>query len=136
MDQQTRGISNAHGSLVVAPDSEDTTVAVKNESEPFTRIDVDEAKEMIDAGGVQVIDSREMHEHMDGHVPGSLQIQHMATLSRADDLSKDQPILFICKSGQRSAVAAEFAAALGLTDLYNVEGGHDAWAAAGHPMEQ
>lgn len=121
---------------VRSSDPEDTTVAVKNEGEPFTRIDVHEAKEMIDAGGVQVIDSREMHEHADGHVPGSLNISHMATLTRADDLATDQPILFICKSGQRSAVAAEFAASLGRTELFNVEGGHDDWAAAGYPMEQ
>jgi rhodanese-related sulfurtransferase len=111
-------------------------MAVKNEGEPFTRIDVHEAKEMIDAGGVQVVDSREPHEHADGHVPGSLNIPHMATLVRADQLEKDKPILFICKSGQRSAVAAEFAAALGLSDLYNVEGGHDDWAEAGYPMDR
>jgi rhodanese-related sulfurtransferase len=111
-------------------------VAVKNEGEPFTRIDVHEAKEMIDSGDVQVVDSRELHEHAEGHVPGSLNIQHMATLVRADELATDKPILFICKSGQRSAVAAEFAAALGLTDIYNVEGGHDAWAKAGYSMEE
>ena len=110
-------------------------MAVKNELEPFTRIDVHEAKEMIDNGDVQVVDSREMHEHHDGHVPGSLNIPHMATLVRASDLATDRPILFICKSGQRSAVAAEFAATMGLTDLYNVEGGHDDWAAAGYPLE-
>ncbi len=110
-------------------------MAEKRPGEPFTRIDVHEAKEMIDAGGVQVIDSREPHEHEDGHVPGSIQIQHMATLTHADKLAKDRPILFICKSGARSAVAAEFAAALGLTDLYNVEGGHEAWAKAGYPMD-
>ena len=40
---------------------------VQNEGEPFQRIDVNEAKAMIDAGGVQVIDSREPHEHHDGH---------------------------------------------------------------------
>ncbi len=111
-------------------------MAEQRPGEPFTRIDVHEAKAMIDAGNVQVVDSREPHEHADGHVPGSIQIQHMATLVQADRLAKDRPILFICKSGQRSAVAAEFAAAIGLTDLYNVEGGHDAWAAAGYPMEQ
>ena len=111
-------------------------MAVKNELEPFTRISVAEAKEMIDAGGVQVIDSREGHEHADGHVPGSLNIPHMATLPRGADLAQDGPILFICKSGQRSAMAAEFAATLGRTDLYNVEGGHDDWVAAGYPMEQ
>ena len=31
-------------------------MAVKNEMEPFTRIDVHEAKEMIDNGDVQVVD--------------------------------------------------------------------------------
>ncbi|MFN8638675.1 MAG: rhodanese-like domain-containing protein [Dehalococcoidia bacterium] len=111
-------------------------MAIKNELEPFTRIDVHEAKAMIDAGNVQVIDSREPHEHHDGHVPGSLNIPHMATLPRGKDLARDKAIIFICKSGQRSAVAAEFAAALGLTDLYNVEGGHDAWARAGYEMER
>lgn len=111
-------------------------MATKNELEPFTRISVQEAKEMIDHGDVQVIDSREPHEHYEGHVPGSLNIPHMATLPRARDLAKDKPILFICKSGQRSALAAEFAATVGLTELFNVEGGHDAWRAAGYPMEQ
>jgi rhodanese-related sulfurtransferase len=60
----------------------------------------------------------------------------MATLPRGAELARDKPILFICKSGQRSAVAAEFAATLGLTDLYNVEGGHEEWAKAGYPMEE
>ena len=111
-------------------------MAIKNPDEPFTRIDVREAKQLIDGGGVQVVDSREPHEHADGHVPGSLNIPHMATLPRAKDLAADRPILFICKSGQRSAVAAEFAAALGLTRLYNVEGGHDAWREAGFDLER
>ena len=82
----------------------------KRDGEPFYRIEVYEAKRMIDAGGVQVIDTREPHEHAEGHVPGSLRIQHMAILLQADKLAQDRPILFICRSGQRSAVAAEFAA--------------------------
>ena len=110
-------------------------MAPKDPLEPFTRISVAEAKEMIEAGNVQVIDSREPHEHYDGHVPGSLNIPHMATLPRNADLDRDKPILFICKSGQRSAVAAEFAATVGLTELFNVEGGHDAWRTAGYEME-
>ena len=59
----------------------------------------------------------------------------MSTLPRAEELAKDRPILFFCKVGQRSAVAAEFAASLGLTDLYNVEGGHDAWSEAGYALD-
>ncbi|PKN77883.1 MAG: hypothetical protein CVU47_13030 [Chloroflexi bacterium HGW-Chloroflexi-9] len=110
-------------------------MAEQRPGEPFKRVDVHEAKEMIDAGNVQVIDAREPWEHAEGHVPGSLRIQHMAVLVQADKLARDRPILFICKSGARSAVAAEFAASLGITDLYNVDGGHEAWAAAGYPME-
>ena len=107
----------------------------QSELEPFSRIDVHEAKRMIDEGGVQVVDSRERHEHDEGHVPDSVSIPHMSTLPRAAELATDRPILFICKSGQRSAVAAEFASSLGLAPLYNVEGGHDAWRDAGYPME-
>lgn len=110
-------------------------MAEQRPGEPFKRIDVHEAKEMIDAGNVQVIDAREPWEHAEGHVPGSVRIQHMAVLVQADKLARDRPILFICKSGARSAVAAEFAASLGITDLYNVDGGHEAWAAAGYPMD-
>ena len=110
-------------------------MAVKNEDEPFTRIDVHEAKRLIDDGGVQVVDAREPDEHAEGHVPGAINIPHMSTLPRAEELAKDRPILFICKVGQRSAVAAEFAASVGLNDLYNVEGGHDAWGEAGYELE-
>jgi rhodanese-related sulfurtransferase len=107
----------------------------KNELEPFTRITVEEAKEMMENEDVQVIDSREPWEYAEGHVPGAHNIMHMATLPRAKELATDKPIIFICKSGQRSAVAAEFAATLGLTDLYNVEGGTTAWIAAGYEVE-
>jgi rhodanese-related sulfurtransferase len=37
--------------------------------------------------------------------------------------------------GQRSALACEFAASLGFTDLFNVEGGTDAWIKAGFAVE-
>ena len=111
-------------------------MAVKHELEPFTRISVDEAKEMIDRGDVQVIDTREPYEHHDGHVPGSINIPHMATLPRNTELARDRPIVFICGSGPRSAVAAEFAAAVGLNELYNVEGGTRAWREAGYEVEE
>ncbi|MFN8559767.1 MAG: rhodanese-like domain-containing protein, partial [Dehalococcoidia bacterium] len=50
-------------------------------------------------------------------------------------LDADKDIVMICQKGQRSALACEFAASAGFTRLYNVEGGHDAWVAAGYPME-
>src|SRR6266540_3669676 len=101
----------------------------KNPQEPFTRISVQEAREMIDRGGVQFIDSRNPDEHAAGHAPGTKLMPHMSVPDRVGELEPGKDILFICKSGYRSALACEFAAAAGLTRLYNVEGGHDAWEA-------
>jgi rhodanese-related sulfurtransferase len=111
-------------------------LATKSELEPFTRISASEAKEMIDGGDVQVVDTRERYEYEEGHVPGAVNIPHMATLPRNAELARDKPIIFVCATGQRSAVAAEFAATLGLEDLYNVEGGTVAWIKAGYPIEE
>lgn len=107
--------------------------------EPFKRIDVDEASRL-QADGATLIDCREEDEYAAGHAAGAPLIPHMSVFQRAEELEKlsggkDKPVMFICKSGQRSAVASEFAAAAGFTDLYNVEGGTEAWIAAGLPIE-
>lgn len=107
--------------------------------EPFQRITVTQA-ETKRQDGVTLIDTRELDEYQDGHAAGAPLMPHMSVMTRAEELEqiaggKDQPIMFICAKGQRSAVACEFAAALGFTDLYNVEGGTEAWIAAGLPTD-
>ncbi|MXV81542.1 MAG: hypothetical protein F4Z38_03210 [Chloroflexi bacterium] len=109
------------------------------QQEPFQRISVEQAEEKRQAG-ITLVDTRELDEYQDGHAAGAPLMPHMSVMTRADELEqiaggKDEPIMFICAKGQRSAVACEFAAALGFTDLYNVEGGTDAWIAAGLPIE-
>ena len=54
-------------------------MAVKNPGEPFTRIDVNEAKEKIDSGAVQLIDVRTPGEFNGGHAPGAINIPHMSS---------------------------------------------------------
>ena len=80
-------------------------MAFKDPREPFTRISVAEAKEKIDAGDVQVIDTRQPGEYIGGHVPDALNIPHMAIVSRKDDLDSDKEIIMICETGARSALA-------------------------------
>ena len=109
----------------------------KNPQEPYQRVSVDEAKEMI-AEGAHVIDVREMHEYTDGHVPGAALIPVNSVFARREELPHDGKLLFICAVGQRSALACEMAAAGGVLPerLYNIEGGTDAWVKAGHPVEK
>ena len=111
-----------------------------DEQEPFQRISVQDADQKR-REGVAIIDCREEDEYVDGHVVGAPLIPHMRVFDRIDEVekiagSKDQPLMFICAKGQRSAVASEFAAAAGFTDLYSVEGGTDAWLEAGLPSEK
>jgi rhodanese-related sulfurtransferase len=59
----------------------------------------------------------------------------MAVVARKGELSPDKELVFICAVGSRSALACEFAAAMGFKELYNVEGGTDAWIKAGYAVE-
>jgi len=107
----------------------------KDPREPFTRLTAAEAKSKIDEGNVQVIDVRTPGEYAGGHVPGALNIPHMAVVSRKRELASDKELVFICAVGSRSALACEFAASLGFKDLYNVDGGTDAWIKLGYAVE-
>lgn len=109
-------------------------MTTRKASEPFKRIDVRTAKEMIDSGKAHLIDVREPKEWNEGHLEGAKLIPVNSVLARANEIPSDgKPVLFYCKAGARSALAAEYAAALGHTDLYNMEGGMDAWQAAKLP---
>lgn len=113
-------------------------MATKDPREPFTRISVDEAKAKLDKGEAVMVDVREPHEYVEVHAKDVRLIPVNTVIGEVKqirDFAGDKEVLFICKSGQRSALAAEFATAAGLDDtaLYNVEGGTTAWVAAGYP---
>jgi len=110
-------------------------IVMNSPVEPFKRIDVTQMKEMIDRGNPQIIDTRTPAEFSSGHVPGAINIPHMAIVARQAELDHAREHLFICRSGNRSAVACEFAAACGFRDLYNIEGGMIAWAEAGFAIQ-
>lgn len=113
-------------------------MATKDPREPFTRISVAEAKEKLDKGEAVMVDVRDPHEYIEVHATGVRLIPVNTVMSEVKQIREfagDKEVLFICKSGQRSALAAEFATAAGVDDipLSNVEGGTQAWVAAGYP---
>ena len=113
-------------------------MATKDPREPFTRITVAEAKEKLDKGEAVMVDVREPNEYVEVHATGVRLIPVNSVIGEAKqirDFAGGKEVLFICKSGARSALAAEFATAAGVSELplYNVEGGTQAWVAAGYP---
>ncbi|MFQ6019199.1 MAG: rhodanese-like domain-containing protein [Dehalococcoidia bacterium] len=109
---------------------------VKNPQEPFTRVNIGEAREMISRNSVAIIDVREPHEYNAGHLPGAKLIPVASVFARRDELPRDRDIIFVCAVGQRSALACEMAAAAGLDRLYNLEGGTEAWIKTGFPVDK
>ena len=114
-------------------------MATKDPREPFTRLSIEEAKEKLDSGDAVMVDVRDPHEYVEVHAKGVRLIPVNTVMNELDQIREfagdKKEVLFICKMGGRSALAAEYATAAGLEglELFNVEGGTDAWAEAGFP---
>ena len=94
-----------------------------------------QASDLLQQQSVQLIDVREEHEWLDGHIEGARHIP-LATF-RADPTSvlQGQPLLFVCAAGVRSETAARLAIVSGAERVYNLLGGTRAWVKAGLPLE-
>ena len=103
--------------------------------EPFGRITAQEAKRRIDAGELHLVDVREQWEYARDHAPGAKLVPLGQIINRPTEVITTDDVVFVCEVGQRSAVAAEMAAALGMQNVYNLEGGMQAWRGAGLPVE-
>jgi rhodanese-related sulfurtransferase len=110
---------------------------VQQPKAPFKNIGIDEAKQLMAEGKVRVVDVREPHEWAAGHIPVAEHIPLQQILnppSAIESGDKEQPQLFVCEVGQRSAVACEVAAMLGYKEIYNLQGGTSAWRNSGNPV--
>jgi len=77
---------------------------------------------------VVLLDVREPHELSVACVAGTLNIPMSEIPARTGELSQLQPIVVMCHGGIRSRQVAQFLVASGFGDVFNLEGGIDAWA--------
>jgi len=83
---------------------------------------------------IQLVDCREPYEWEAGRIDGALHIPVNSIMAGAGgDLDKDKPVAVICRTGNRSELATMMLQARGY-DAHNVEGGMEAWEAAGLPF--
>ena len=93
-----------------------------------------EVSDLLGSGPIQLIDVRESDEYAAGRIAGSRLIELGALSGQADTISRDEPVIFYCRSGARSAMATEAFAQAGY-DAHNMAGGLLEWDAAGLPLE-
>ncbi len=101
--------------------------------DPEIEVSPQRAKELLDAGEAVVVDVREDYERQAGHIEGSRHIELERLASQAESLPRDQPIVFQCRLGARSAMAAQAFRASGY-DAWSMAGGLKRWADDGLPV--
>ncbi len=97
----------------------------------YKNITVTELPSLIAGGKVQLVDVRTDAEIARGRIKGATSLPlHLLPL-RLNELDAQKATVFYCQMGGRSAQAAAFAAAQGLANVYNLQGGITAWYQAG-----
>ncbi len=80
-----------------------------------------------------LLDVRGFDEFAAGHADGAICVPLPELERRVGKLPTDRPVLVMCQSGGRSALAAARLQALGMDQITDVEGGFNAWRLAGLP---
>jgi rhodanese-related sulfurtransferase len=93
----------------------------------------EQAAELI-RSGAQLVDVREDEEVAAGRLADARHIALGALTAQADTISREEPVLFYCRTGSRSAMAAEAFRRAGYA-AYNLSGGLVAWQGRGLPLE-
>lgn len=110
-----------------APEGHDEP-APQQPSAQVKSMSVQELKAKLDAGDeFELIDVRTPGEREIACIDGSKPFDAKA-MAALQGLPRDRTLVFCCKSGGRSMQAAEHFLRLGFTEVYNVDGGIDAWA--------
>ena len=81
-----------------------------------------------------LIDVRTPQEYAGGHIPGSVNIPVESLASRLDEVPHDKPVVVYCRSGNRSATAADILVENGYKSVFDLGGIQD-WIAQGFAVE-
>ena len=90
-------------------------------------------RELLEGGEAIVVDVREPYEREAGHIEGSRHIELERLASQAETLPRAQPVIFQCRLGARSMMAAQAFRAAGY-DAWSMAGGLKEWDERGLPI--
>jgi hydroxyacylglutathione hydrolase len=104
--------------------------------ESFVPVEVEELAGLLRDGSVDVIDVRELDERDSGFIPGSRHIPYRLLRAYGASVANGRPVVTICESGARAAIAASVLAAAGVNARPVLHGGIAEWQRrGGHTVE-
>lgn len=95
----------------------------------------EELEELL-AGGAEVLDVREYDERSEGYIPGTRHLPYRLLRACSDSLPRDRPLVTLCESGARAAIAASVLASRGFNARPVLDGGIADWQAGGRSLVQ
>ncbi len=97
-----------------------------------------EALQLINHKNALILDVREESEFKTGHILNSKLIPLGKLGERIGELERhrEQPIVIVCRSGQRTTAACVLLGKQGFGQVYNLTGGILAWKKASLPLEK
>jgi phage shock protein E len=123
--------------MVVAACSATPTAAPAAQSQNLPAdIDAATAAGLRGRDDVVMLDVRTPEEYAQGHIPGVKLIPLAELPNRLAEVSKDKTLVVTCRSGNRSAQAAQLLRQQGYGNVHNMLGGIGAWQQAGFPVEK
>jgi rhodanese-related sulfurtransferase len=99
-------------------------------------ITVAQAYEKYEQGDVFFLDVRRLDEWETVHIPDTTLIPLEQLETRLAEVPQDRDIVVICRSGNRSREGRDILKNAGFANVTSVNGGVNAWSAAGYPVEQ
>jgi rhodanese-related sulfurtransferase len=88
---------------------------------------------LADGRAVALVDVREPYEREAGHIGGSRHIELVELSGRASEIERDAPVVFYCRVGARSAMAAAAFRTSGY-EAYSMRGGLARWVDEGREI--
>lgn len=117
----------AHIDFVDSPNGKAFKITNPNEPPKVRPLSVGQLKAKLDAGAIELFDVRTPREREIAQLRGAVLLDRAAQ-DHIMKLPKETPLYFHCHHGGRSQQAAEFFLSQGFKEVYNVEGGIDAWS--------
>jgi glyoxylase-like metal-dependent hydrolase (beta-lactamase superfamily II)/rhodanese-related sulfurtransferase len=101
-------------------------------SEQLEPVSLDELERLLADDAIELLDVRETDERDEGHIPGSRHLPYRTARAAAEaGLLNGKPVVTICESGPRAAVAASVLQAVGVNARAVLDGGLEDWRARG-----
>ena len=94
----------------------------------FETVEVEDmAQWVLSAEPMTVVDARDEHEWVAGHVPGAVHMYVPDVPHRAGEIPREAPVAVHCASGYRAGIAASLLEQAGLTRIIHVNGEYSDW---------